>query len=344
MLCEGSMIYANHAGTSWPKPAPVHAAVAAALAADPGEWAESFARHHSAVARFFAVAADDLLLTPGCTSALSVGVLDHPWRPGDRLIVDALAHRALHRPALQLRERGVVVVEARAAEVEAHLLAGPVRLVALSAADNVTGARIDVPAVVALAHAHGARVLIDAAQVAGWLDREIGAWRADLVAFAGHKGPQGPWGIGGLILAPGLVMASPREDGTADRPWYCDVGSVDRLALAGLAAGCGWSAERPHRLRDALRVRERLEAALPADAVVLGGRERVPTVAYTRPGRSVAEEVARLRERGVIASGGLQCAPLAHRAWGTAPDGVVRLSLGPGMGAEELGRLVEAVG
>ena len=56
----------------------------------------------------------------------------------------------------------------------------------------------------------------------------------------------------------------------------------------------------------------------------------MPTVAVTVRGRSTAELSAALAERGVFASGGIQCAPLAHETLGTVPDGVLRISFGPG--------------
>ena len=61
----------------------------------------------------------------------------------------------------------------------------------------------------------------------------------DLFTFAGHKGPQGPWGIGGLAVAPHVIMNSPAA--TCERPLagdappcaplpgYCDAGSVTLL-------------------------------------------------------------------------------------------------------------------
>ena len=43
------MLYLNHAGTSWPKPEAVLAAVGEEMAASPEDWAERLATHHAAV-------------------------------------------------------------------------------------------------------------------------------------------------------------------------------------------------------------------------------------------------------------------------------------------------------
>eukprot|EP00039_Didymoeca_costata_P015467 m.264265 g.264265 ORF g.264265 m.264265 type:complete len:186 (+) comp16228_c0_seq57:176-733(+) len=105
------MTYANHAGTSWPKPEPVQEAVSAAMHPEAFvKWGTSFEECHKRVARFFGISDyDRLLLTPGCTSALNVGISDLPWKSGDTIFVSSLEHHALYRPAQLLENRGVKV-------------------------------------------------------------------------------------------------------------------------------------------------------------------------------------------------------------------------------------------
>ena len=354
-----SAVYANHAGTSWPKPEPVREAVRRALEADPLAWADDFERDHARVARAFHV--DDpsrLLLTPGCTSALAVAIADLPWQPGDRVVCGSFEHHALMRPLLKLAERGVELVRVPPAgeaplDLDAleHALRLPTRLVATTAAGNVTGALAPLAEFVRLAHGAGALALVDAAQVAGWLDLDVRALDVDLLAFAGHKGPQAPWGVGGLYVHPRVEMQTPHAvcDLTAPcapMPGYCDTGSVDRAALAGLAAGFDWLAERPDRLARARSQVARLErAALDGGARRLGPAiaDRVPTLALVHERISPSTLAAGLRARGVIASSGLQCAPEAHRTLGTDPDGVLRLSVGPATTDEEVDLAREAL-
>lgn len=353
------MLYLNHAGTSWPKPEPVQREVEQALRAGPGDWAASFEAQHRAVASSFGVAEPEaLLLTPGCTAALGVGITDHPWRAGDRIVTSAWEHHALVRPVLGLVARGVehVVVppDGRSpmdlAVLERVLSEGRVRMVAVSAAANVTGALLPIDTITRLALEHGALVLIDAAQVAGWIDIDMGELGVDLLAFAGHKGPQAPWGVGGLVVGAGVKMSSPRLEGSAAMPGYCDTGSVDRLALAGLVAGLEWLAapERADRLALArAKVADIAQALLEWPGVTLYGPlesvARVPTLALTCVGLPASEIAARLQEQGVLVSGGRQCAPLAHRTLGTAAEGVVRISVGPQSPADAGTRFLAAL-
>lgn len=349
------MIYLNQAGTSWPKPEAVHRAVREALAASPDSWSARFHEGHARVARALGVSDPErLLLTPGCTSALAVAIADHPWAAGDRILISAMEHHAVARPAMLLEAQGVeVVVVPRAADgpidvqaLENELSRGRVRLVAMTAAANVTGEILPIERIVQLAHAHGALCLLDGAQVLGWLPVDVEALGADLFTFAGHKGPHAPWGIGGLYVSPTVKMTSPaaacevpaegEPRACTPLPGYCDVGSVDLVALAGLVAGLDWldeeaQADRLARARDVIeRIVEGLEQAPRIH--LLGARApeaRLPTIAFTVEGRPSGKVAAALRAKGVLVASGLQCAPLAHDALDTAPQGAVRLSAGP---------------
>jgi selenocysteine lyase/cysteine desulfurase len=231
----------------------------------------------------------------------------------------------------------------------------------MTAASNVTGDLLPIPEIVALAHEHGALAAVDAAQIAGWLPLDVRALDVDLLAFTGHKGPQGPWGIGGLYVSRGVRMNSPaaaceipapgETKACADMPGYCDVGSVDRAALAGLVAGLRWldapeQADRLHRARNQARRLQQFLEEMPGITVhaFRAPAERLPTVALTAAGRAPAELASSLHAQGVIASGGLQCAPLAHRTLGTEPDGVLRISFGPGNAAGDEDVCVSALG
>ncbi len=361
------MVYANQAGTSWPKPAAVREAVARTLSEPPERWSERFESERAEVASAFGVADPiRLLLTGSATSALSVGIADHPWQSGDRIVVSGLEHHALDRPARLLEARGVerVVVPRAGREpldldaLEAELRRGRVRLVAMTAACNVTGEVLPIEDVVSLAHRHGALCLVDAAQVAGWWPLDVGSLGVDLLAFAGHKGPQAPVGIGALYVAPHVAMAPPgascdardARKACAPMPGYCDVGSVNRAALSGLVAGLRWLDEPPRADRLAVarrRIAELTERVAVLPGVTLCGEApvagRMPILALTVAGRvpeALAEALAR---RGVVASGGTQCAPLAHETLGTAPAGALRLSFGPSNGEGDAASVADAL-
>lgn len=349
-------IYLNAAGTSWPKPGPVLEAVDVALRADPWVASEDLDRHHAELAERFSVPKSSLLLTPGCTAALHLAVADLPWRPGDAAVIGPFEHLALERPIRALAARGVEVVVAPpgpGAEpvdlhfVQARLRAGGVRLLAFSHAANVTGASMPIDALRRLAQVYGATMLVDAAQTVGWLFPNLAAL-GDLVAFGSHKGLQGPWGLGALYRGPNVAFETPRADGPLDGPSWCDAGSLDRAALAGVVAGARWLSDRPGRLRGARSAIQELQDGLQnkPGLRILGPQgvdERMPTLAFTLSEVAPNAAAARLRARGIVVSAGVQCAPLAHRHLGTADGGAIRISVGPEQNVKALSTVIDAI-
>lgn len=353
-------IYANHAGTSWPKPEPVQRAAAAALREDALRWPESFEIAHRNIARHFSL--DDprrLLLTPGCTSALSLGVFDHPWSQAEGIAVSGFEHVAVERAAASLARWGVSmhVLPARGASLvdleaaERLFRHGRIRLLAVTAAVNVTGDPLPIFELAALARKQGVRVLIDAAQAVGWMEPDRWLEAFDLIAFGGHKGLQGTWGIGGLLVGREVVLRSPRLDGDLERPGWCDGGSVDRSALAALSAAIDWL-EAPAQQGRTGRARalvQRLESALRArsDVQVVASRppaERMPAVAVTGSADTLRELSQRLQRAGITVGTGQHCAPLAHRSLGTGHPGAIRFSFGPSSAPSDVDGILEALG
>lgn len=346
-----TVIHCNHAGSSWPKPPGVAKAMQHALVAAPTEHAALYAQAHAAIVDSFGLPAPErLLLTSSCTQALGLVFADLPWQPGDVVITSSLEHHALARPVQKLaHERGVVHVRARyrpglpidLGVVEAALRAGRVRLVAVTGASNITGERLPIAEIAALAHDHGALLLLDAAQLAGVVPFTVAELGVDILVFAGHKGMYGPLGIGGFWASPAVEFACPsaacelgdRAMG-AFRPYpgFCDVGSVNLPGACGLAAAVAWLAalpleqrERPLAMAARLRGLLRERPYLP----VLGGDGPHTATLSLRlsPARLAAAQVG-FERRGIVVRAGLHCAPWALAAL-AEPAGCLRISFGP---------------
>lgn len=366
--------YLNQAGTSWPKPCAVVDACDQALERHCDSWDEQFANGLHQLTEFFGVSEEDtLLLTPGCTSSLSVAVADIDWQPGDVIVTSSLEHHALHRPLLKVVESSrqwsapvdLIVVPPTISDafdlsrLKSVLQERQVKLVAITAASNVTGDILPFEETARLAREHGAHCLVDGAQVVGWLDVNLSESNIDLFAFGGHKGLHAPWGIGGLFMSSRISMQTPRatcaigasrdksDARSCGKPSYCDVGSVDRIALAGLSAAITWLQDQPDRLSVARRRAGKLWSVLESlpGTILYGGPigKRLPTVAFTHRHVRVAEIDKHLRRHGVVGSAGLQCAPMAHEILGSAPEGVMRLSVGPMNTDDDIDRACEAL-
>jgi selenocysteine lyase/cysteine desulfurase len=74
---------------------------------------------------------------------------------------------------------------------------GPV-LVAMTGASNVTGERWPVAEAAEVAHRHGSRLFVDAAQLAPHVPIDMASWDVDYLALSGHK-LYAPYGAGVLV-------------------------------------------------------------------------------------------------------------------------------------------------
>ncbi|MCG7526122.1 aminotransferase class V-fold PLP-dependent enzyme [Streptomyces sp. OfavH-34-F] len=129
-------------------------------------------------------------------------------------------------------------------------------LVCVTGASNVTGELWPVRELAAAAHAHGARIVLDAAQLAPHHPVDIAALDVDWVAFSGHK-LYAPFGSGVLAgRADWLRDAEPylagggasrtvarRADGGVDVEWHTtaarhEAGSPNVIGVHALASAC----------------------------------------------------------------------------------------------------------
>ena len=145
---------------------------------------------------------------------------DRFCRPDDEIVITQMEHHsnivpwqmAAERHRLHLRvapidERG----ELRLDELE-KLLNHRTRLVAVAHISNVLGTVNPVKRIIEMAHAHGAKVLIDGAQAVAHLPVDVADLDADFYAFSGHK-IYGPTGIGVLYGKEALLDTLPPYQG-----------------------------------------------------------------------------------------------------------------------------------
>jgi len=115
-----------------------------------------------------------------------------------------------------------------------------IRIVAVSGASNVLGTAPDLRGISRLSHSYGARVLVDAAQLAGHRKIDMEADDIDYLAFSGHK-MYAPFGTGGLFARKGLLragseeMAMVRESGEENAAGIAALGkAIDLLERVGM--------------------------------------------------------------------------------------------------------------
>jgi cysteine desulfurase family protein len=374
------VIYLDNAATSFPKPEGVYSALdrfARHSLANPGraghrmalaaEHALDDARHR--LNRFFnGRAPERWIFTLNGTDALNMafkGVLND----GDHVITTDLEHNSVSRPLVALAETGRIQLTRIAADpggtvspaAIASALTPRTRLVAVTHASNVLGTVQPVEEIGRLVRAAGALFLVDAAQTAGVIPIDVQVACIDLLGFPGHKSLLGPTGTGALYVGPHAHLRPWREGGTGgdsstptqpkEFPYYLEGGTPNVLGVAGLVAGLDFVEERGleaihkheldlcDQLRDALATMPGFEVFGHSDRA-----RRVGAVSFRCEFMTATDLGAILDQSFDIAvRPGLHCAPYIHRALGTYPDGLVRVSTGPLNTLADMGRLIDAL-
>jgi selenocysteine lyase/cysteine desulfurase len=176
------------------------------------------------------------------------------------------------------------------AELEAHNQEGRhgrkrIRLVTVSGASNVLGSCNDLEAICREAHRHGARALVDAAQLVAHRGVDVKRCGIDYLAFSAHKA-YAPFGAGALVARKAL-LAFDRKRLERLRAWGEEnAGGVAALAKAFLLLG-----------RIGLEEIRKEEQALTSHA--LRGLARIPGVKVHGIADPESERFA--RRGGVIA-------------------------------------------
>jgi selenocysteine lyase/cysteine desulfurase len=159
-----------------------------------------------------------------------------PLVPDDVVLVSQLEHHSNDLPWRARAHVEHIGVDALGCLDEAHfdrLLqahAGRIKLVAVTGGSNVTGYMCDIHSLAAKAHAAGALILVDCAQLAAHRDIDIGRLddptHLDYVTLSAHK-MYAPFGTGALI--------GRRDTFEGGEPEYRGGGTIEFVSLDGIS-------------------------------------------------------------------------------------------------------------
>ena len=205
-------------------------------------------------------------LTHSTTDAMNAGVLAAAGigRVG-RVVTSRHEHLGGLGPLLSLRDRGageVVIVDAGGDGDDARTLAafdaaiGPdTGLVSVSHVAWTTGAVLPIAGIAELAHARGARLIVDGAQAAGAIPFRFDELGADFYAVPAQKWLLGPEGMGALVVQPSLIgqltpglggfFSFEPGVGNGGGRWWADARRFEasgyhRPSVVGMARSIGW--------------------------------------------------------------------------------------------------------
>lgn len=285
---------------------------------------------------------------------------------GEVLYLD-LEHHANLLPWLQRPHRSVIAadtIEATVELLEQELASGGISLLAVTGASNVTGEVLPIRRLAEAAHTYGARIAVDAAQLAPHRRLDVTRDGIDYIAFSGHK-LYAPYGAGVLVgradwldagpphLAGGGAVQTVKVDSVswATGPARHEGGSPNVLGAAALAH----AAQVLGELEEARWQRHEFElrSALVEGLVSLPGvsvhhifsdsTDAIGVVNFSVNGYDAGLVAAYLSaEHGVGLRDGKFCAhPLLKRLG--LPSGSLRASFGLGSRQDDVDRLLHGL-
>jgi len=316
-------------------------------------------------------APDEVVFVRGATEAINLVAFGMAIGPDDEVIFPASEHHANWLP-WRVRGRPVLLPIDNDGvprwEALPGLFSERTKLVAFAHASNVTGAIAPVAEVVAIAHARGIPVLLDAAQSISHLPIDVKRLGVDFLAASSHKA-FGPSGVGILYASRSRLAGFPlyqvgggmvalNDDlgkgdlVPLDPPFRFEAGTPAIEATIGFGAAIRWMREigmgavREHDVALSRYLLARL-SGVPGVRVLAGSlpaeqRIAVATCVVDAPAMT-QENVARALSDlfGVCVSGGYHCAHVLHARLNLA--GTMRASPHVFNTTADLDRLVDGL-
>lgn len=323
------------------------------------------------VQRFLgAGSADEIIFVRGATEAINL--VAKTWGvanigEGDEIIVSLLEHHANIVPWQQLaaqvgaKIRVIPVDDTGQLKLDElqKLLNAKTKLVSVTQVSNALGTVTPIKQVIAMAHATGAKVLVDGAQSVSHLRVNVQALDADFFVFSGHKifGPTGigvvygkqalleqmpPWQGGGNMIADvtfekTLFQPAPNkfEAGTGNIADAVGLGAaldyVERIGLENIA----------RYEHDLLVYATRGLSSIPGVRLIGTAADKASVASFVLAGYSTEEVGRALNEEGIAVRSGHHCAQPILRRFGV--EATVRPSLAFYNTCEEIDRMLAVV-
>jgi len=146
----------------------------------------------------------EIIFTLNTSHAINIVALGYKFKPADAVLLTDKEHNSNLLPWLRLQKKDLIKVDRLDTDGEGafdldglkqKLEQNKVALVSMAYTSNLTGYSIPAGEIIKLAHAYGAKVLLDAAQTAAHRIIDVQKLDVDFLAFSMHK-MCGPRGVG----------------------------------------------------------------------------------------------------------------------------------------------------
>ncbi len=359
-------VYLDNATTSWPKPLVVVEAMSKALNDFPGNAGRSahsmslhaarllFETREYLAEMFHVPQSDNVIFTANATYAANFALYGM-LKKGDHVITTSLEHNAVMRPLKDLESKRTIGLTVLPLSADKPLclpllkeaITPQTRMLCMTHGSNVNGTLLSLKEAGKLCHQNNILFFVDASQTAGIVPINMNDMHIDLMVFSGHKKMMGPSGIGVLCINGKHPLRPLIRGGTGSLsehfaqpdflPDALEAGTPNIPGIAGLYAAAKYimqtgikniyakTKQLADHLISQLQHMEELTIYEP-----LWAGSHLPIVAFNIKNMTCSYVAEQLDQNfGIMCRSGLHCAPQAHKALGSFPQGSVRCS--PGM-------------
>jgi len=354
------IIYFDNSATTLKKPSSVAEAVSYAIN-NFGNAGRSFYEAASLAGREIYATRMEIAKLIGCDEPLRVAftssateslnlVLGGLVRKSDHVVTTTLEHNSVLRP-LYLTGCELKILDCDRLgnldiEMLERIITSKTRVLVCTHGSNVTGNVNDVRAIYEICKTFDITFILDIAQTFGQIPVYMDM--ADIFCFTGHKGLYGPQGTGGIIVSDrfdsrfdfeitktgGAGVSSFSRFQSKFLPDVFEVGTLNSHGIYGLQKGVTFVNnteitaiyERTSALANKFfaGIKNLKNVKVYGD---LTASVRLPVMSLNMDGLSSSELAERLYNNYNIATrGGIHCAPLLHKRFGTTDTGMVRFS------------------
>ncbi len=298
---------------------------------------------------------ENVIFTPNITYSLNM-LIKGSVKKGWHVITSVMDHNSTLRSLHILKENNIIELDIIGASQNGFInieelknkIKNNTKLIVLSHASNVVGSIQPLEEIGKLCKEKNIHFIIDSAQSAGAIDVNFENLHCSALAFTGHKSLLGPQGIGGFLIDDEFnsECISIIEGGTGslsssvNQPQFMpdkfESGTMNAPAIAGLLAGIkfinneGLNTIKEH---EEYLANKFIDGLLNMKDIIIYGQQNITNRTSTISLNSKKMDNSELgfildSEYGIITRTGLHCAPLAHQAVGSYPNGSIRFSFG----------------
>ena len=332
---------------------------------------DAYENARSTVAKFLGAGnAKDIVFVRGTTEGINLVAQSYVrplLRPGDEIILSILEHHANIVPWQMIAAATGAKIRVIPVDKDGQLILSEysrlfnerTRFVSVTHVSNVLGTITPVEELVAIAHAHGVRILIDGAQSVAHIPVNVTALDPDFYVFSGHKifGPNGIGAVYGRTDA--LEEAQPYQGGgnmiadvTFERTVYQAAPNKFEAGTGSIADAVGLGAALEYMMRLGMANVAAYEheltqygmsrlAAVPGLHLIGTARNKSGVLSFVLDNHDIVSVGKYLDGQGIAVRAGHHCAQPILRHYGL--EGTVRPVLAFYNTPEEIDLLADAL-